>query len=127
MNPIEELVVGDTQEIVSVLTDRVTGQPVDLSHAETSIKLKVRKVDATELKGEVAYTKLTGLVKKNGAIDTTSPYDVAGKGGRCLASCPVDLFDEAGDYEAEIEVTFGAADQVRTVFELQRFTVRDQF
>jgi len=122
------IVIGDTPQIVlSIRDDTVRSQPpVDLSDAQTAVALKVRKVGSTNAVS-VACTKLTGAVDRDGSIDTSAPYDVAGAGGRCVADCDASVFTEAGKYEAEAEVTFGASGRVVTVYELVSILVRADF
>lgn len=120
------LVAGDSPQILLALADRDSGQPTNLSDGGTSVLFKVRQQGVATLKGQVTCTKLTGLENEDGVVITTAaPYDVPGSGGRCMAACPPTLFDVAGEYEAEIEITF--ADRVSTVYDVRRITVRPQF
>lgn len=126
MNPIEELVAGDSAVITSRLIIDRLGLPLDLSAAETTVKLRVRIVGAVAVKAEVDGDKLAGLERKNGSISLVPPYDVAGKGGRVEFPCDETVFDMAGDYEAEIAVTFSGGAR-NTVYDLLTFVVRDRF
>ncbi|WP_428419165.1 hypothetical protein [Methylibium sp.] len=124
MNPMEQVVCGDTVEIVSDIIDRITGEAADLSSVLTVVKLRVRKVGDPAIKGEVVCTKLPGLTKKNGSITVAAPYDLAGFGGRCVGICPVGWFAEAGDYQAETTVEYGETDEVLTVYDLLQVVAR---
>lgn len=121
------VVTGDTPIIALDLTDQESGLVVDLSNAATTIAFKVRVVGSTTLKATVACTKLVGRKTPGGAIDSGAPYNVVGFGGRCQAECPSTVFDAPGEYEAEVEVTFGASARIATVFQLVRIQARAQF
>jgi len=115
-----KLVTGDTPLIPISITDPATGLAIDLT--ASSILLKVRKLGGT-LKASVPCSLLPGLVLKDDSINYAPPYDVAGKGGRCLAECDATVFDAAGEYEAEVEVTTGPV--IITTFKIHKFTVRE--
>lgn len=117
-----KLVTGDTPQIPISITDPATGLPVDLTSA--SVLLHVRPVGGA-LKASVACTLLTGRVREDDSIDTAAPYNVAGFGGRCQASCPSTVFDVAGEYEAEVEVTIGSV--ITTPYRVNKITVRSDF
>jgi len=122
---ILQLVRGDTPQIVLSIRDKsVRSQPpVDLSDASTVVRFKVRQVGETTVT-EVLCTKLTGVVLADGSIDTAIPYDTAGRGGRCLANCAASVFPDAGKYEGEVEITFGATGRIGTVYQLFTINVR---
>lgn len=124
MNPMEQVVCGDTVEIVSDIIDRITGEAADLSSVLTVVKLRVRKVGDPAIKGEVVCDKLPGLTKKSGSITVAAPYDLVGFGGRCVGRCPVEWFNAAGDYQAETTVEFGETDEVLTVYDLLQVVAR---
>lgn len=124
MNPMEQVVCGDTVEIVSDIIDRITGEAADLSSVLTVVKLRVRKVGDPAIKGEVVCSKLPGLTRKNGSITVAPPYSLAGLGGRCVGRCPVEWFNAAGDYQAETTVEFGDTDEVLTVYDLLQVEAR---
>lgn len=117
-----KLVTGDTPQIPISITDPATGLPIDLSSA--TVALKVRTVGGT-LKATVACTLLTGRVRDDDTIDTTAPYNVAGAGGRCQANCDATVFDAAGEYEAEVEVTIGSV--ITTPYRVHKISVREDF
>lgn len=115
-----KLVTGDTPQIPISITDPATGLPIDLS--SSTVALKVRQVGST-LKATVACTLLTGRVRDDDTIDTS--YTTPGSGGRCQAACDATVFDAAGEYEAEVEVTTGSV--ITTPYRLHKITVREDF
>lgn len=121
------IVTGDTPQITFSLTDKVTGAPIDLSDAQTVVNFKVRLRGTLPPSAEIECTKLPGREISPGVVSETPPYDVDGAGGRCRADCDANVFDTAGEWEAEVEVVFGASAQVMTVYDLVRITVREQF
>lgn len=118
------LVANDTPTLVFDLFLRDSGLPIDLSNALTSAKFKVRLATSSTMKAEVTCTKLVGRKLPTGEIDTEAPYNVAGAGGRCSAPCDATVFDAAGRYFAELEVTFGATSQVSTPYQMLDIMVR---
>jgi hypothetical protein len=126
---ILRIVTGDTPQIVfSVRDDTLKSRPpVDLSDALTSATLKIRKVGTTFPVTVVACTKLTGVLLPDGDIDDDTPYDVEGAGGRCMASIGAGVFPTAGDYQAQLEVMFGAVARTVTVWEQVRIQARDDY
>ena len=117
-----KLVTGDTPQIPISITDPATGLPIDLTGG--TVVLKVRKVGGT-LKASVACTLLPGRVRDDDTVTLAAPYDVPGKGGRCQANCDDSVFDAAGEYEAEVEVTVGSV--ITTPYKLHKITVREDF
>ena len=105
-----KLVQGDTRPALVVnLTDDTTGAPISITGA--TCRLKFRAVGE-----ETVLTTLTGSVA-NGPNGQVVFY---------WAEVPTSLDVEAGDYEAEIEITF-ADGQVQTVYDLLKFKVRAEF
>lgn len=123
--PRVRTVTGDTPPINFSLLE--SESPVDLSDPSTIVRLKVRKAGQLTVKGEVICLKLPGRELEDGTIDTGSPWNTAGRGGRLQAQCPTSLFDQAGDYEGEIEVSFGAISRISTVYDILRIHARAQF
>jgi hypothetical protein len=121
------LVANDTPTLLFDLVDGKTGEPIDLSNAATVARLKVRLATAAANKATITAGKLTGRSLPNGQVDPAPPYDVAGAGGRCAAACDATVFDAAGEYLAELEVTFGASSQVATPYQLLDIVVRADF
>lgn len=121
-----KLVQGDTRPVVTVQLADDAG-PIDLSNPGTSILLKFRAEGSTTLIVELEGTKLTGH-EADSTLDTAAPYDVAGAGGRCQFSWAdsTALDGDAGNYEAEIEITF-ADGTVQTAYNLLKFKLREQF
>lgn len=120
-----KVVTGDTPPIVLGVSELEA--PVDLSDPLTVALLKVRKAGQLAIKGTVTCVKLPGLELEDGTINTGVPYNIAGRGGRVMAVCPSSLFDQEGDYQAELEVTFGAIGRVSTVYDILRIHARAQF
>lgn len=120
-----KVVQDDTPDIQLDLTDEF-GAPVDVSDAGVTVSLKVRPSGGA-LKATVACTKQTGLRLTDGSITTAAPYNVAGVGGRVVASCPANVFDAPGAYEAEVEITSNGGATIRTVYSILRISVRADF
>lgn len=123
-----KLVRNDTgPQLLLSLKDKATGNPIDLSAAGTSILFKLREVGATTIKATIAAGKITGLLNDDdGTINTAPPYNVAGAGGRCGINWSPTALDAAGEYEAEVEITF-ADGTIQTLYDTLKFTVREDF
>jgi hypothetical protein len=66
-------------------------------------------------------------VTDDGTIDSASPYDLAGSGGRVQFNWgSTDLIQAAGDYEGEIEISYSDGSK-QTVFDLLKFKLREDF
>ena len=120
------LVSNDTPSIILTVNDLSTGLPVDISDGGTTATLKIRLLGEVDNKDEIVCTKLPGRLLANGTVDASAPYDTDGSGGRCVAICDATVFDAAGDYEAELELSFGGTTIV-TPYQLLRITVRADF
>jgi hypothetical protein len=104
------LVEGDEKPlIVLTLTDDITGTPIDLSQATTTISVKFRKAGTTTLLSTISCSKLSG--------GTTGQVQFGFSGGV--------LDVDAGAYEGEVVVDYDGT--VQTVYETLRFTVRANF
>jgi len=121
-----KVVANDTPSIVLNLTDRFSN-PIDLSAGTTEVTLKVRESGSSVIKAEVVCTKVVGLEDEEGNINTAVPYNVAGAGGRCVAQCDATVFDAAGNYEAEIEITYDSGTVVNTVYKTLDIEARADF
>lgn len=122
-----KLVQGDTRpQLRFSVTDPNTGLPIDFSNVATTVRFKFRAAGSEATKETIVCTKMVGRVQESGAIDTTPPYDTAGAGGRVALNWTATSLDTSGDFEGELEVTFDDG-TVQTVFDLVKFTVRDQF
>lgn len=121
-----KLVQGDTRpQLILSLTDDTTGNPIDISTA--TVRLKFRASGSSTILATLSATAIAGVVLEDGTVSTNAPYDVAGKGGRCVVSWNSSaLSNPAGDYEGEIEITFSDA-SVQTVYDVLKFKVREQF
>lgn len=105
-----KLVQGDTRPaLIITLTDETTGNPIAISGA-TPV-LKFRAVGST-----TTLSTITGVVT-DGVNGVVAFY---------WASQPTSLNVAAGEYEGEIEITFGDG-QVQTVYDLLKFKVREDF
>ena len=121
-----QLVQGDTAPALTFsITDDTTGLPVDLSAAGTVVRFKFRQLGATALKETLTATKLTGRLLADGTIDTSGSYAAAGGGGRVQVAWTGTSLDTAGDFEAELEVTF-ASGAIQTVLSRLQLYVRAQ-
>jgi hypothetical protein len=104
------LVEGDEKPlIVLTLTDDITGTPIDLSAATTTVSVKFRKAGTTALLSTIPCTKLSS--------GTTGQVQFGFSGGV--------LDVDAGAYEGEVVVDYNGT--VQTVYETLRFTVRANF
>jgi hypothetical protein len=121
-----KLVSGDTRpQIKFVVANESTGAAQDLTGATP--RLRFRAVGSQTILFTLVGTLLNGLELESGAIDTGSPYNVAGAGGRIAFDFAAGNLDiVAGAYEGEIEITFSDS-STQTVFRIQKFIVRDDF
>lgn len=122
------LVRNDTRPILVVsLTTESTNDPIDISDVGTVVRMRFRRVGTTTLSATLTATKLPGIVLDDGTVETSPPYNVAGKGGRCsFAWTPQALAGDPGDYEGEIELSF-ADGTVQTVYDIVKFRLRADF
>jgi len=118
------LVQGDTQPpLVLSLKDRSSGAPLNL--ASSTPRLKFRKEGSTTLQATVTGSLLVGLLLDDGTVDTSNA--TPGAGGRVQFSWGAgDLNGAPGRYEGEIEITH-AGGAVQTMYDLLKFTVREDF
>jgi hypothetical protein len=121
-----KLVQGDTRpQLVLSLTDETTGNAIDISAATTVMKF--RATGSTTLIATMTATALPGIVLPDGSVNTDPPYNVAGKGGRCVINwAPTALDNPAGDYEGEIEILFNDG-TIQTVYDVLKFKLREDF
>jgi hypothetical protein len=121
-----KLVQGDTKPALIVsLTDETSGQPIGLNGA--TVRLYFRAVGSTTILATVTGTLLVGRLLEDGTVDSTSPYDGLGSGGRVQFNWgSTDLTQPAGDYEGEIEITFSDSSK-QTVYDLLKFKLREDF
>jgi hypothetical protein len=104
-----KLVQGDNlPEITLTLTDRQTGNPIDLSSSSTTVVVKLRAADSNTLLATLTCVKVDPA---NGVVKFGFP-------GTTLNVTP-------GQYAGEIEMSFGG--QILTVFDTLNFYVRQQF
>lgn len=105
-----KLVQGDNlPEVTLTLTDRQTGDPLDLSGSTTTIVVKLRAATGT--------TVLSTLIcsKPNGGSDGVVKFYF-----------PANTLDiPAGNYQGEIEISYNG--QFLTVFDLLQFVLRAEF
>lgn len=121
------LVQGDTgpQLIVSI-TDERTGKAVDVSDPHASIRILFREVGGSVAKNVMPAYAIAGYLNPDtGEVETQSPYDVAGRGGRVAMDWDADALDTPGEFEAEVEVTT-ADGHIQTAFNMLKFTIREQ-
>ncbi len=105
-----KLVQGDNlPEVTLTLTNRNTGDPLNLSAASTSAVVKFRAVGSTTLLATLPTTK------PNGGGDGVIRFSFPGN--------TLDL--PAGNYEGEVEIDYTG--QILTVFDTLRFILRAEF
>jgi len=105
-----KLVQGDTRPaLVCTITDDTTGSVINVTGATAA--LKFRALGATTLQATVPGSITDG---PNGQI-TFYP-----------SSTPAMLECTPGEYEGEIEITFGDG-QIQTVYDTLKFKVRQEF
>lgn len=122
-----ELVRNSSARITLSLTDRSAGgTPVDVSGAQVSVMLRIKPLTDAGEPVEVQCTKLPGRLQLDGTVDTSAPYDTAGRGGYCLAEPPAAAFPVAGDYVAEVRIDDAASGQPQTPHQLIRISVREE-
>ena len=105
-----KLVQGDTKPaLVCNIKDENTGNPLALTGA--TVRLKFRQVGSSTLTATVVGSVTDGANGQVVFFPATAPQMLQG---------------EPGDYEGEIEVTFGDG-TVQTVYDLLKFKVREDF
>lgn len=120
-----KLVRNDTRpQLILSLTDDNSGDPIDISAAGTVVRMKFRSALSTTLIDTITAVKLPGRLLADGTVDSTDP--VPGKGGRCYIQWSATaLASEPGNYEGEIEISFGS--EVQTVYDTLKFKIRQDF
>lgn len=105
-----KLVQGDNlPEVTLTLTDRQTGNPLDLSASTTVVVVKLRAATGTTILSTLTCYKPTG-----------------GADGVVRFNFPTTTLDlPAGNYQGEIEISYNG--QYLTVFDLLQFVLRAQF
>lgn len=105
-----KLVQGDNlPEVTLTLTDRQTGDALDLSALTTVIVVKLRAATGTTVLSTLACSKPNGGA--DGVVKFYFPADT--------------LSIPAGQYQGEIEINYNG--QYLTVYDLLQFTLRAQF
>ena len=105
-----KLVQGDTFPNVRLtLTDPVTGLAINLSDSQTTVQVYFRQAGTTTVLATIPCTKVNG-----------------GSTGQVQFNFSTGVLNvDPGAYEGEIEINFDG--QTQTVYELLKFTVRQQF
>lgn len=105
-----KLVQGDNlPEVTLTLTDRQTGDALDLSAATTTIVVKLRSATGTTVLSTLTCSK------PNGGADGVVKFYF-----------PANTLDiPAGNYQGEIEINYNG--QYLTVFDLLQFVLRAEF
>lgn len=105
-----KLVQGDNlPEVTLTLTDRQTGDALDLSAATTTIVVKLRAATGTTVLSTLTCSK------PNGGADGVVKFYF-----------PANTLDiPAGNYQGEIEINYNG--QYLTVFDLLQFVLRAEF
>lgn len=108
-----KLVQGDNlPEITLTLTNRQTGEPLDLSASTTTVNVKLRASSGTTVLAVLPCSKVSG-----------TPVGIDGKVKFYFPDNTLDL--PAGQYQGEIEISFNG--QILTVFDLLQFVLRAEF
>lgn len=110
MSSVIKLVQGDNlPEITLTLTDKSTGDPIDVSAETTTVVVKLRALGGTTVLSTLECWKPEG-----------------GADGVVRFYFPASTLDiPAGQYQGEIEISFNG--QILTVFDLLQFTLRAEF
>lgn len=121
-----KLVRGDTRpQLRFTINDENTGAFVDITGA--TVLLKFRASGSSAILFTRTGVLLSGLEQADGSITYAPPYDTAGAGGRVAFDFVAGNLDlDAGAYEGELEVTFSDG-AIQTVYNPQKFTIRDDF
>jgi len=122
------LVSGDTRpQLVFDVTDDFTGDPVDFSEDGTSALVNFREAGSDTIKVTMLCFKLNGRTDpETGEVSFDAPYDVLGRGGRLAMDWSVDALDTAGEFEAELEITFEDGGR-QTCYDIAKFSIREEF
>lgn len=121
------LVAGDSRpQLIFSITDQDTGVPINFSETDTVVRVKLREAGGTDIKATMICGKLIGVVNADGTVNYNAPYNTPGSGGRVYMDWEPGALSNAGEYEAEIEITFPDG-TVQTVYDLLKFRVREQF
>jgi hypothetical protein len=108
MSTIKIVQNDNLPEVTLTLTDRQTGNPIDLSAATTTIVVKFRAFGSTTILATLTCSKVDAA---NGVIRFGFPGTT--------------LDVPAGQYQGEIEMSFNG--QILTAFDLLNFTLRADF
>lgn len=108
MSTIKIVQNDNLPEVTLTLTDRNTGDPIDLSAATTTVVVKLRALGGTTVLSTLACSKVDPA---NGVVRFGFPGDT--------------LDIPAGQYQGEIQISFNG--QILTPFDLLNFTLRADF
>ena len=121
-----KLVQGDTRpDLIVSLTDENSSAPIGMNGA--TVRMYFRALGSTTILATLTGTLLAGIVQADGTVNSASPYDTPGAGGRVQFNWgSTDLIQAAGDYEGEIEISYSDGSK-QTVFDLLKFKLREDF
>lgn len=108
MSTIKIVQNDNLPEVTLTLTDRNTGNPIDLSAATTTVVVKFRAFNSTTVLSTLTCSKVDAA---NGVVRFGFPGTT--------------LDVPAGQYQGEIEISFNG--QILTAFDLLNFTLRADF
>lgn len=108
MSTIKIVQNDNLPEVTLTLTDRNTGNPIDLSASTTTVVVKFRAVGGTTVLSTLPCAKVDAA---NGVVRFGFPGNA--------------LDVPAGQYQGEIEMNFNG--QILTAFDLLNFTLRADF
>lgn len=104
-----KLVRGDNRPYITLTLTDSEGTAIDVSDAATSVVVYFRAAGTTTVLATLTTTKI------NGGID-----------GRVRFNFPGTTLDvEPGNYEGEIEISFGS--EIQTIYQVLKFVVREDF
>ena len=121
------LVQGDSRPLLLLsVQDCTSGKPIDLSSAGTQALFKFRAVGERTVKSTMPCAKLPGMLDENNVVVYPIEYETPGSGGRLRVEWKQDTLDKAGEFEAELEVTFPDG-TIQTLFDVIKFRIREEF
>lgn len=104
-----KLVRGDNRPYITLTLTDSTGTVIDVSDGATTVVVYFRAAGSSTILATLSTTKI------NGGVDGQVKFNFPG----------TTLDVEPGGYEGEIEISF--AGEIQTVYQVLKFTVREDF